>query len=186
MDEKFPSKICVACLQQINQWVTFRDICHQSQNILLESVSSALHDDDEKAIKDELDSPEKEECDDSSEDIDNDDPYDETYEPDVQISSPADKIAAVSLENEQPKRKTRQKSVSKAKIKHRKVSTQVKVKRKLNKIKIKRPKIVIKQEAEDSSSESDDDLLEDTVEALEKYLYRLKQEDAVSLCVCFL
>lgn len=165
--------------------MTFRDVCHQSQNILLESVS-ALHDEDEKPIKneldipekEELDIPEKEECEDSSEDIDNDDPYDETYEPDVQINSPAEEKAVLSIENEQPKRKTRQKSIPKIKVKHRNTSTQVKVKRKLNKTKIKRPKIVIKQEVE-SSSESDDESLEDTVEALEKYLYKLNQEDAV-------
>lgn len=176
MNEKFPSVICVACLQQINQWATFRDVCHQSQTILIQSIESDdQNDDDDDKIKEEREIPDKDEFpqefeqEDESESSDtmDDDPYDETFEPDVEI----DTKPIVNVPSGKKRGRPRKKPIVTTKIKRRKYT--------LKKKNVK-TKIAVKAEIEETSTESeDDDVMEDTIEALEKYLYRLNQEETV-------
>lgn len=161
----------MACFQQLNQWASFREVCHQSQNFLLQTIHT-LNVEVDKFIEDKrVDEPEclKEK---SENDDVNDDSY-ESFEPDVDNNSLKQETCSPTLilqNSEHSKRRAvRRKKVNKKKLS----KSCIKVKRKSTRNCKKRIN------TNPYNDFDEDDTLDDTVEALEKYLLHLYQEDSV-------
>lgn len=40
LNDRFPSVICISCFQTINNWMNFKNVCHETHNILLQSINN--------------------------------------------------------------------------------------------------------------------------------------------------
>ncbi|GLV31714.1 Phosphomevalonate kinase [Carabus blaptoides fortunei] len=165
LNDKFPSTICLACFQQLNQWASFREVCHQSQNFLLRTVNVEA----DKLIGDKnVDESEYLKKKSENEVID-EDSY-EGFELDVDINSPKKGTCSSTLllqNTENPKRR----SVRRKKINEKKLKSYIKVKRKSTRNCKKGISTNLCNDLDE------DNMFDNTVEALEKYLLLLYQED---------